>query len=159
MKTKVATLKRLALLVIASLGLNVARAGVVDNLIIPFEFTVEVDCDEDDTPEDVLELSGELHILHTVATDKTGGVHPTFHFQPVNLSGIGMISGDTYRAVGITRGSTTLTGDNVSNTFVNNFYMIGQRSGIKYFAHSTAHVTVVEGEIIVGVDHSEIRCP
>ena len=159
MKTNVATLGMLALLAIAPLGVNVARAGVVDNIIIPLEFPVEVDCDGDGTPEDVLALSGELHIVITETTDKNGGVHTTFHFQPVNLSGIGMISGDTYRAVGITRGSTTLTGDNVSDTFVDNFYMIGQKSGIKYLAHNTIHVTLVDGEPIVEVDNSEIRCP
>ena len=159
MKTNVARFGMLALLAIASLGLYVARAGVVDNIIIPLEFPVEVDCDEDGTPEDVLALSGELHIVITETTDKNGGVHTTFHFQPVNLSGIRMISGDTYRAVGITRGSTTLTGDNVSDTFVDNFYMIGQKSGIKYLEHVTTHVTLVDGQPIVQVDNSEIRCP
>ena len=159
MKTKVATLGMVALLATASLGLNSARAGVLDNLIIPLELTVPVDCDEDGTPEDVLELSGELHVLVTETTDRNGGVHTTFHYQPVNVSGIGMISGDIYRGVGISRGSTTLTGDNVSDTFVDNFYMIGQKSGIKYLVHNTIHVTVVDGEIIVEVDNSEIRCP
>ena len=69
------------------------------------------------------------------------------------------MTGDTYRAVGLTRESVTLNGDNVTDTFVNNFYMIGQRSGIKYLVHETFHLTIVDGQPIVSVDHAEVRCP
>ncbi len=158
MKTKVASLGIVALLAAASLGLNAARADVLATYIIPIEVTVPVDCDGDGTPEDVLQISGEFHVLVSKTIDENGGVHTTFHYQPVNISGTGMISGDTYRGVGITRGSTTLTGDNVSDTFVDNFYMIGLKSGIKYLAHNTIHVTIVDGQPIVQVDHTDVRC-
>src|SRR5262245_50866473 len=149
MKTKVATLKILALLAMASLALCLARAGVVDNFIEPLDLEVQVDCDEDLTPEDVIQLSGGLHVVVSETNDKKGGSHTTFHYQPVNVSGVGLISGDTYRAVGLTRGSTTLRDDNMSDTFVNNFYMIGQKSGIKFLVHNTFHVSVIGGEVIV----------
>jgi hypothetical protein len=158
MKSKVATFKILALLAIASLALCLARAGVVDNFIEPLDLEVEVDCDGDLTPEDIIQLSGGLHVLATETTDKSGGFHTTFHFQPVNVSGVGTLSGDTYRAVGLTRGSVTLSGDNVSDTFVNNFYMIGKKSGIKFLVHNTIHVSMVDGEVIVEIDNSETRC-
>jgi xylose isomerase len=140
------------------LGIAAARAGVVQNSIDPMEQEVLIDCDEDGIPEDVLELSGDLHTLITETDNKAGGVTFTAHFQPVNISAVGSLTGDTYRAVGLTRSTDVILGDHKTFTFVNNFYLIGQRSGIKYLVHETFHVTVVGGEVVVILDHADTRC-
>jgi hypothetical protein len=152
------TFKMGGLVVGGLLSVWLARAAVQENDIVPMDQLVEINCNGDSVPEDVLELVGDLHVLTTQTVDKAGGVHTTVHFQPVNVSAVGELTGDTYRAVGLTRESVTLKGDNVSDTYVNNFYMIGQRSGIKYLVHETFHLTIVNGNVVVSFDHSDVRC-
>ena len=76
----------------------------------------------------------------------------------MNVSAVGSTTGDTYRAVGLTRGTDTTSGDNTTGTFINNFYIIGQKSGTKYLIHETYHVTVAGGELVVEVDNASTRC-
>jgi hypothetical protein len=141
------------------LGIGATRAETVQNSFDPFTQEVFIDCDGNGTPEDVVELSGVLHILITETHSKSGGSVFTTHFQPVNVSAVGSLTGDTYRAVGLTRSTDALHGADEAYTFVNNFYIIGQRSGIKYLLHETFHLTVVNGEAVVQLDHFDVRCP
>jgi hypothetical protein len=150
--------KKAALLLTCLLGAWVMRADIVQNSIDPFDQEIQVDCDGDGNPEDVLDVSGDLHTLVTETTDQAGGVVDTLHFQPVNVSAVGLLTGDTYRAVGLTRETDIVVDPNQTTTFVNNFYMIGQKSGIKYLVHETAHVTVVDGEVVVSFDHATVSC-
>ena len=156
MRIKTETLKSAALLLTCLLGIWSARAEVLVNTVDSFSQTVDVTCDGDVL--DQVAIAGDLHILMTETTDKRGGVVTTYHFQPVNVSAVGLTTGDTYRAVGLTRGTDTASGDNATSTFVNNFYIIGQKSGIKYLIHETIHVTVVDGEVVVTLDNGSARC-
>jgi len=158
MKLRIELLKTAVLLLTCLLGTSATRAGIIANTTEPFEQAVFIDCDEDGIPEDVLLLSGDLHILITQTSNKAGDTVVTDHFQPVNVSGVGLITGDTYRAVGLTRDSDAIQGDHESFTFVNNFYMIGQKSGIKSLIHNTFHITMVGGEVIATVDNSFTTC-
>lgn len=156
---KAGLFERTALLLSFLLGAWALQAGVLQNSIEHFDQEVVIDCDNDGNPEDVLELSGDLHILLTETSNPSGGVVDTLHYQPVNVSAVGSITGDTYRAVGLTRGTDVVVDDNQTTTFVNNFYMIGQQSGIKYLVHETAHVTVIDGNVVVTVDRATVSCP
>jgi hypothetical protein len=148
-----------ALLLTCALGIcGPARGAIVQNSIDPFELETAIDCNGDGTPEDVIDLVGNLHTLITETVTKSGRVSSTAHFQPVNVSAVGAITGDTYRAVGLTRSTDVLSDSHESYTFVNDFYLIGQKSGIKYLVHETFHVTVVDGEVVVSMDHFETRC-
>ncbi len=158
MKLQDKSLKTAALLLSCLLGIWTAQAGIVQNTIDPFEQLVFIDCDSDGIPEDVIELSGGLHTVITQTLNKGGGSTFTAHFQPVNVSAVGLITGDTYRAVGLTRSSDIIRGDNEEFTFVNNFYMIGQKAGIKYLVHETFHVTIIDGELVVVQAHANVRC-
>src|SRR6266545_6892626 len=46
-----------------------AKAEVISNTLESFSATVTVDCDNDGTPEDLVELSGDLHVLITETTN------------------------------------------------------------------------------------------
>jgi len=158
MKFKTGTLKTAALAATCLLGAWVTRAEVTQNTIDAFTLEVVIDCNGDNVPEDVLELSGQLHILMTQTTTASGHTVNTFHFQPVNISAVGTITGDTYRAVGLTRQTDASSTDQEALTYVNNFYMIGQKSGIKSLVHETFHVTVVGGQVVVQLDHATASC-
>ena len=147
--------------VILALGLlatSLSRAAILENSVTDTTFLVEIDCEGDGNLEDFFIATGRFHTLVTETIDKKGGYHFTLQYQPVGLSGVGEITGDTYRAVGLTRQSRITLDDNMSDTYVNNFYIIGQRSGIKFLVHNTFHVTLVDGEVVVTVDHATAEC-
>ncbi len=137
-----------------------AKAEVIFNGVQPFSATVPIDCDNDGTPEDVVELSGELHVL--IATTTNDNVTTTKEqFVPRNVTGAGLITGETYRGVGLTTQTSTQVSDGPSEiTFVNNFYIIGQASGYRYLIHETFHVTIdSNGNVIVLQDNAFVTCP
>lgn len=149
-----------ALLLVGALGVWLVHAAVLDNEMVPIDQQVLIDCDNDGTLEDVLDLQGDLHILLTSTTDKQGGVHASWSFQPAGVWAVGEITGDTYRAVGLTRQSTSVSasGDHFAATYVDNFYIIGEQSGLKYKIHVTTHMTVVNGEVVVNFDNTTTTC-
>ncbi len=137
-----------------------AKAEVIFNDVIPFSATIPVDCDNDGTPEDLVELSGDLHIL--IATTTNNKVTTTKEqFVPRNVTGTGLITGDTYQGAGAEQTSTTTVSNGPSElTFVNNFYIIGQAGGYRYLVHDASHVTVdSSGNVIVDHDNSFVTCP
>ena len=137
-----------------------AKADVVDNELVPFSATVPIDCDQDGTPEDVVELSGQLHVLliqntnNKVTTTKA-------QFVPRNVTGTSLISAANYRGVGLTTQISTVVGGGPTVfTFVNNFYIIGQGDAFKYLAHDAFHATVdADGNVVVAHDNSFVSCP
>jgi hypothetical protein len=137
-----------------------ATAKVTDNVKEPFSQDVFVPCANGGAGE-LVTISGRLHILFTQTEDAAGGLHLTFHFQPQGASGIGSETGDVYRAVGLTRGTTNIGTDGLPfiDTFVNNFYLIGTAGGVSFKTHNTVHVTVnANGEISAEVDNSSVTC-
>jgi len=138
-----------------------AKAGVVTQMVIPFDTIVVIDCDQDGIPEDVVELSGNLYILETTTSNGTVTTMKEL-FVPRELTGTGLITGATYRGVGNTQSTSTQfnSGSFTVFTFVNNFYIIGQGSGYRYLVHETAHITVdSSGNVIADVDNAFITCP
>ena len=137
-----------------------AKAEVIANVVIPFSATVSVDCDNDGTPEDLVELSGDIHVLITETTNDNVTTAKV-QFVPRNVTGTGLITGETYRGVGLTTQTSTQVSDGpLVFTFVNNFYIIGQAGGYRYLVHETFHVTVdADGNVIVQHDNAFITCP
>ncbi len=147
-------------LAFAALFTKPARAGVIFNDLEPFSATISIDCDSDGTPEDVVELTGELHVLITETTNNNVTTTKT-QFVPRNITGTSLVTGASYRGVGLTTQTSTQVSDGPSViTFVNNFYIIGQASGYRYLAHETFHVTTdADGNVVVSHDSAFITCP
>jgi len=158
MKLPVKSLTAAVLLLVGVVGVWLVHAAVVENDTIPFDQTLVIDCNNDGIFDDVIELQGELHVLVTSTTDKNGGVHTTLSAQPVDVWGVGAITGDTYHAVGLTRQTVNATGDNGEFTYVNNFHIVGHGSGINYKVHETAHMTIVNGNIVLTFDKTTVTC-
>jgi hypothetical protein len=133
------------------------RADVVVNDVIPFAQVVLVPCANGGAGELVL-ISGNLHILITSTVDNNGGTQDKNHAQPQGATGVGLTTGDVYRATGVTQDQVTINGAG-EFTFVNNFRIIGPGPGNNLLVHQTVHVTInANGDMTVDVDNSSVEC-
>jgi hypothetical protein len=124
------------------------------NEFIPLELTAE-GCG------DVIEVTGTLHVLFHITFNAAGGVTVKEHFQPQGATGVGLISGATYQAVGETQQTDTDNGPGpqFEFTFVNNFKMISKGTTANYLVHDTVHLTVNNnGEVTADVVNSSEEC-
>ena len=150
----------LATMFFAVLPVALAKATTVTtNIKVPVEILVFIPCALGGTGE-VVELSGNLHLLTHVTTDNNGGMHVEMHAQPQGISGIGMDSGDKYQATGVTRGHINTQGPApFESTFVNNFRIIVQGRGNNFLVHQVIHVTInANGDVTADIDKMSVDC-
>ena len=126
---------------------------------VPMNLAVFVPCANDGAGETV-ELSGDLHILTHLTTSETGNVTVRTLFQPQGISGTGTVTGAKYQATGGTQETFVSNGPlPLSDTFVNNFRIIGAGSGNNFLVHETAHVTInAEGVVTADIDKLSVEC-
>jgi hypothetical protein len=145
----------LALLAFGLLAVTSASARATTEKI-PFDVVLapEEACGE------AIHLSGTL-LAQFRSTESSGGnVTIGFHFNPQGITGVGLTSGATYHATGETQGTTTIkaTGG-ISDTFVNNFKIIGEGSAQNFLQTDVIHLTVsAKGVVTATVEKSTIRC-
>lgn len=140
--------------------LNLAQAETfTDNEIIPIDLVVFVPCADGGFGE-LVELSGDLHIL-VHGTIKDNRFTMKLHAQPQGISGVGLTTGDKYQATGVTQetfGGSFVNGQ-FSDTFVNNFRIIGQGPGNNFLVHENFHLTVnANGVVTVVHDNFSVDC-
>ena len=142
-----------SLTVALSVAASVAQAATVVERSIPFD-TVVAGCGED------IHVSGSLLGVFTETQSTSGGLVLSFHFQPQGVTGIGLTTGKTYRATGLTRETTVIvpTGGLV-DTFVNQFNIVGTAGAQTYDVREIFHITVTpSGDIAAFVDNFSISC-
>jgi len=152
-------LRRLIILlaVVASglLAVTSASATAVTERV-PFDFVLapEEGCGE------AIQLSGTLLTEFSFTDTSSGNVEVGFHFNPQGITGVGLTSGATYHATGETLGTTTIRANGgISDTFVNNFKIIGEGSAANFLETDVIHLTVnANGVVTATVDQSMIRC-
>jgi hypothetical protein len=145
----------LAVVASSLLAVTSASATAVTEKI-PFDVVLapEEACGE------AIHLSGTLLAEFSFAESSGGNVEIGFHFNPQGITGVGLTSGATYHATGETLGTTTTTakGD-ISDTFVNNFKIIGEGSAPNFLETDVIHLTVnAKGVATATVEKSMIRC-
>jgi len=88
---------------------------------------------------DVIQLSGEIkHVLHITST--TQGLIIEELLNPSGVTGIGLVSGATYRGVAPTKTSfTTIAADSL--TLVNNFKLISTGRTANFLLTLITHLT------------------
>ncbi len=134
-----------------------AATTVTTNEQVPVTVFAFVPCANDGAGELVI-LTGTLHVLTHVTIDDQGGLHVRQQFQPQNVSGTGLTTGDTYRGTGITETEFNATAA-LEQTSINNFRIIGQGPDNNFLVHSTTHVTITpNGDVATVVDNSSIEC-
>jgi hypothetical protein len=150
----------LATLVVAGVAAGVATAGVTQNDVNQTTaFSVFVPCANGGAGENV---SGtiDLHIL-TTATVNGNNVSGKSHFQPQGSSLLGEVTGDTYQATGVTQETFkgSLQNGQFTDTFVNNFRIIGHGPGNNFLVHEVTHITInANGDVTVTFDNFSADC-
>lgn len=139
--------------------LPAAAEVFTDNFKEPIDLLVFVPC-ADGGAGDLVLLSGNLHILTHLTVNGNRFVYKD-HFQPQGISGVGLSTGDKYQATGVTQdrfGGSFVNGQ-FSETFVNNFRIIGQGPGNNFLVHENFHVTInANGEVTVVLDNFRTAC-
>jgi hypothetical protein len=110
---------------------------------------------------DVIEVSGTLHALFHVTFNAAGGVTIKSHFQPQGATGVGLVSGATYQATGVTQDTLTDNGPGpqFEFTFVNNFNIVSRGTTPNFMVHETVHVTVNNNGVLTAeVMNTRIEC-
>ncbi len=125
------------------------------NLSVPTAFEVVAPCGGESVA-----LSGDLHILIHQTVNGNNVVLKT-HVQPQGISGVGLVSGDSYHSTGVTQETVAGSFKNgrFVDTFVNNFRIIGQGTGNNLLVHETFHLTVnANGDVTALVDNFSAEC-
>jgi hypothetical protein len=153
----------LVLFALATVGVvasvTAAQAEVVTNETISAPFSVFVPCANGGAGE-LISGTIDLHILVT-STVNGNNVSGKTHFQPQGGSLVGAVTGDTYRATGVTqdRFEGSLQNGQFNATFVNNFRMIGPGPGNNLLVHENFHVTInANGDVTVTHDNFSVDC-
>lgn len=124
------------------------------------DFPVFVPCADDGNGELVL-FSGALQFLFHFNDDRAGGFHVTSETNPQGMSGIGPVTGDLYQGTGGTGGHTNgaVSGFPYTDSFVNNFRIIGQGTGNDLIVHVNGQFTVnALGEVTVSHVNATSEC-
>ncbi len=135
-----------------------AASTFTDNFVAPLDQSVFIPCANGGVGEDV-QLTGRLHVLvhATLASDSNFVLKE--HFQPQGAGGIGSVTGDTYHATGVTQDLTHYGHVGQTFTFVNNFRIIGQKTGNNALAHEVVHFTVsANGGVTASFDKVTADC-
>ena len=123
-------------------GASVAQAAVTTNDTQTIPFAVFIPCANDGAGEVV---SGTIQ-LHTLITSTVNGnkVSGKTHFQPQGGSLVGETTGDAYRPTGVTQDTFngSLQNGLYTETFINNFRIIGPGPGNNFLFHESFHVTI-----------------
>ena len=160
-KRKTITVALAIMLLVFTLGgvaLSQALA-ITTNDFVPFAQITFVPCANGGAGEPVL-ISGTLHIQQHI-TINDNRVSLKTHFQPQGATGVGLVTGDSYQATGVTQEHDSLPIINgaANFTFVNNFKIIGEGSDNNLLIHQTVHVTVdANGVVTTVVDNLSVEC-
>ena len=147
----------IVLAVVATGLLAVTSASArADTQKIPFDTVLA----PEDACGEAIHLSGTLLAQFTFTETPSGNVEVGFHFNPQGVTGVGLTSGATYHATGETLGTTTIrAGGGISDTFVNNFKIIGAGKAQNFLETDVIHLTVnANGDVTTTVEKSTIRC-
>jgi hypothetical protein len=138
---------------------DVGATAVTTNESIDVTLFVFVPCANNGAGE-VIEVSGPLHILSHTTISNSGNFHTKIHFQPQGISGVGLTTGDKYQATGGTQEMFNSNGPfPITDTYVNNFRMIGQGPGNNFLVHENFHITINANGTVTSVhDNFSIDC-
>lgn len=137
-----------------------ARATTfTSNVNIPVNNSVFVFCAAGGAGE-VVSMSGNLHLLsHT--TVNGNNFTTKMQANPQGISGTGLTTGDKYQGTGVTQetfGGSFVNGQ-FSDTFNNNFRIIGQGPGNNLLVHQVVHVTLnANGDLTAFVGNFSVEC-
>ena len=151
-----------ALFTFAVLALFTVQANAAKQIndMSDVNFTFFVPCAAGGAGE-IVDLSGPLHTLITF-TINGNNVSGTAHFQPQGIVGTGETTGDKYQGTGVTKDTGfkgSFQNGQFTQSFVNNFRIIGAGPGNNFLSHEETHITInADGTVTVFHDNLSIVC-
>ena len=107
-------------------------------------------------------LAGTIDVHTLVTSTLSGGnISGRYQFQPQGASVVGAVTGDTYRATGITQGSFagSLRSEGYTQTYVNSYQLIGPGPANNLRVQEQAHLTIdPSGDVTASHDNLSIEC-
>jgi hypothetical protein len=109
---------------------------------------------------ELVALSGTLHEVFHSTTDAQGGERFVVQSGQQEVTGLGLTSGTTYQATGVTRDDLNVTaGEAVEGTFINTFRLISRGDADNSFvSDATIHFTFANGELRAEVVNVSTEC-
>ena len=142
----------------ASLTPAFAASTSTDNFVDVLDQVVFIPCANGGSGE-VVEITGRLHVVVHATLSSDGNLLFKEHFQPQGAGGIGSVTGDVYHATGVTQDHTHHGHVGQTFTLVNNFRIIGQKTGNNALVHEVAHFTVnARGGVTASFDKVTAEC-
>jgi hypothetical protein len=141
----------------AGMALAQATQDGFHAILIPYNAEVFNSC----TDDEVVHLTGEIHLLFHLTEDANGGISVQTHAQPQGVSGTALESGTQYNAVGVTRQATYFApGEELrETTFVHRFTLISKGPSDNLQITQTIHVTFnANGEPTAEIVREDIQC-
>jgi hypothetical protein len=124
----------------------------------PIDYKVMNVCSPDS--DEVIQLSGTLHVHSTSVSDGNGGFHVTSHSNWQGVEGTGLTSGEKYRF--ISRGKSTFNTSGplpFTSTSTTHNNMVGQATGVIMIVQNQFHITVnASGEVTSQFSHQSAEC-
>jgi hypothetical protein len=125
---------------------------------IPLDLTMWVTCTVE--PGEVVTLSGSLMALTHQTTSRDGLLHTYVKYNPANVSGVGSVTGATFRGTGVS-GATTIQRPAGETTVmsIENFRLItaGPRNNVTF--HLNLQLVIApDGSITARVDNAVATC-
>ncbi len=141
----------------AGIAPDLRATSFTENQKDPLDFSALIPCAAGGVGE-IVDFSGTLHVLLHVTVNGTK-VTIKQHFQPQGVKGIGETTGDVYNATGVTQDVSRSGTVGFTETFVNNFKLIGPGPGNNLLVHENLHITVnANGTLTVLKDHVTVTC-
>ena len=138
---------------------SLAATATTTSERIDNSFLGHVPCANGGAGENV-EFSGTLHVTEHRSISNSGHMVIHFTFNPQGITGVGLVTGDTYRSVGQTGLIVRWrAGQPFSNTYSNNFLVIGPGKGNNFLVHELIQVASnAHGDVTAEVVKIEILC-
>ena len=124
------------------------------NEIFPFGFEA-TECGNE-----TVVVSGNVHVVTHGTVTGSGHVQAVLHVNPQNIRGFGVTTGAEYLAPGMLQTVSNVSGPApVTETYVNNFELVGLGKAPDFTLHQTVHLTInANGEITAAFDHFTTTC-
>lgn len=148
-----------ALILISSItGSALATASVQNrNLETQVNFLNFVPCANGGAGE-IVQVNGTGHSVFHLVDNGDGQFHVKSSTDYQGVTGIGLTTGDKYQVTGVID-STFTVAKGFTETFVNNFRVIGAGSGNNVMLHENEHLTFnADGTITATHDNFSVTC-
>jgi hypothetical protein len=112
------------------------------SLQIPTQFHAQNPCAGGRFGEIVV-FTGNQHLVFGQTATRGGHVTTTLHWNADDVTGVGQYTGFAYRATGVSADHTISNASlPYTDTFINNYHIIGQGLATNMTLHETVHVTI-----------------